>query len=109
MFTFKSPQHKVLHSLKITHGHLKSIINQVERGDNCLEIVHQLKAVQKAIHQVDLLVIHQYLMNNSEDKEVLRHFIDELVPAIRSVKSSSSSLNVRSSNIKYCRERRRLL
>ncbi len=109
MFTFKSPQHKVLHLLKITRGHLKSVINQVECGDDCLEITHQLKAVQEALHQIDLLIIHQYLMNNSEDKEVLRHFIDELVPALRSEKSTSSSLNVHRSNIKNCRERRRLL
>lgn len=109
MFTFKNPQHKILHSLKITRGHVESIINQVERGDDCLEIVHQLKAVQKALHQVDLLVIHQYLMDNSENEEVLKHFIDELVPAIRSEKSSSSSLNVRRSSIKNRCERRRLL
>lgn len=100
MFTLKSPQHKVLHSLKITRGHLKSIINQVERGDNCLEIVHQLKAVREALHQIDLLAIHQYLIDNAESKKVLEHFIVELVPTFRGTKNSSSSLNVRKSSIK---------
>lgn len=109
MFTFKNSQHKILHSLSITRGHVKSIINQVERGDDCLKIVHQLQAVQKALHQIDLLIIHQYLMDNSGDERALEHFIDELVPSLRKVKSSSSWLNVGGSNIKNCHEQRGLL
>lgn len=109
MFTFKNPQHIILHSLRIAGGHLESVINQIERDDTCLKKVHQLKAIQKALRQIDLLVIHQYLIANSNDESALRHFIDELVPALRSEKSSSSSLNVCRSNIKNRYERRRLL
>lgn len=98
MFHIKNSKHQVLHSLKIAKGHVQSIIKQVETDQGCFEVIHQLRAVEKALHKVDLLLIQNYLLSHTQDEKSLQSFIDSLLPSLRGRKSSSL-LNVPKSKI----------
>lgn len=100
MFHIKDSKHQILHSLKIARGHVHSIIGQVEEDQGCFEVIHQLRAVEKALHKVDLLLIQTYLLSQPQNEKSLQSFIDSLRPSLRRVKKSSSLLHVPKSNIK---------
>jgi CsoR family transcriptional regulator, copper-sensing transcriptional repressor len=51
----------ILHRLKITKGHLEKIIKMVEGDEYCIDVVHQLLAVQSAIKKVDEMVLENHL------------------------------------------------
>ncbi|MBN1778741.1 MAG: metal-sensitive transcriptional regulator [Candidatus Buchananbacteria bacterium] len=52
---------RALHRLKIIKGHLESIEKMVEQNKYCIDIVHQSRAVQKALQKLDLLIINDHL------------------------------------------------
>ncbi len=51
----------VLKRLKRAHGHLKSIITMLEEERGCLEIAHQLQAVEKAISNAKKTLVHDHI------------------------------------------------
>ena len=57
----KSTQRKILHRLKIARGHLNKVIQMVEEGEYCLDIVGQSRAVQNALREADLLTLQNHL------------------------------------------------
>lgn len=50
-----------LHRLKIIRGHLSKIVNMVESGQYCIDILHQSLAVQAALKGVDQLVLENHM------------------------------------------------
>lgn len=82
----QSVQRNVLHRLKIARGHLEKVIDMVEKGEYCLDIVHQSRALQAALRKADekLLENHlatcvvQSIRNGSADEVV-----DEMMEVIR--------------------------
>jgi DNA-binding FrmR family transcriptional regulator len=52
---------KTLHRLKIARGHLDKVINMVEKGAYCIDVVHQSIAVQSALKKVDELILENHL------------------------------------------------
>ncbi len=50
-------QRKIVNRLKRAHGQLAAVINAVEEGANCREVVQQISAVSKAIDRAGFLVI----------------------------------------------------
>ena len=52
---------KVIHRLKISKGHLEKIISMVEKGDYCIDIIHQSQAVQSALRKVDRVILDNHL------------------------------------------------
>ncbi len=61
MYRPKDTQERVLHRLKISAGHLKKVINMVENGQYCIDVIHQSQAVQRALEEVDSLVLEKHL------------------------------------------------
>jgi DNA-binding FrmR family transcriptional regulator len=57
----KDTKKRAIHRFKIAKGHIDSIINQIENDAYCLDIVHQSRAVQKALKNIDLLLIEDHL------------------------------------------------
>lgn len=57
----QSTQHKILHRLKIARGHLDCVINMVETGAYCIDVIHQCQAVQSALSQVDQVMLENHL------------------------------------------------
>lgn len=52
---------KPLHRLKIARGHLDKVIDMVEAGDYCIDILTQSQAIQSALRQVDTLILENHL------------------------------------------------
>lgn len=52
---------RALHRIKIIKGHLNSIEKMLEKNTYCVDVVHQSRAVQKALKNLDLLIIESHL------------------------------------------------
>lgn len=59
----------IVKRLKRADGHLRSVIEMLEAGRNCLDIAQQLHAVEKAITQAKKTLIQDHL----------DHCLDEVV------------------------------
>lgn len=57
----QDPKNKIIHRLKIARGHLEKIIKMVEGDEYCIDIVHQLLAVQSALKKTDEVVLENHL------------------------------------------------
>ncbi|MEI7579492.1 MAG: metal-sensing transcriptional repressor [bacterium] len=56
-----SVQERLLHRIRIVEGHLKSIEEMIERGEYCVHIIHQTNAVQKALKNINSLIMENHL------------------------------------------------
>lgn len=54
-------KNKIIHRLKIAKGHLEKVIKMVEGDEYCINIVHQLLAIQSALKNVDEIVLENHL------------------------------------------------
>lgn len=52
---------KVIHRLKIAKGHLEKVISMVEKGDYCIDVIHQSQAVQSALRKADRVILDNHL------------------------------------------------
>lgn len=52
---------KVLHRIKIIKGHITAIEKMIEDDRYCLDIVHQSQAVQKALKNLDAILITDHI------------------------------------------------
>lgn len=100
MFTLKTPKQNVVHRLKICKGHLRAVERELENEQDCLKVVHQLQAIQHAVQQVELLIIQDFLVKNSQSPELL-------LKALRQV--ASSSLHLSPSRIHQYQEKRSIV
>ena len=55
------PKTNILHRLKIAKGHLEKVIKMVEGDEYCINVVHQLLAVQSALKKIDEIVLENHL------------------------------------------------
>ena len=60
-FRPKNTQERVLHRLKITRGHLSKVIDMVEKGEYCIDVIHQSQAVQRALKETDSVLLEYHL------------------------------------------------
>lgn len=67
MFRPKNIQDRILHRLKISQGHLKKVLKMVEDGEYCIDVIHQSKAVQRALEETDSLVLENHLKTCAAD------------------------------------------
>lgn len=61
MFRPKDFQERVLHRFKITRGHLEKVIKMSESDAYCIDIIHQSQAIQKALKEIDNLILENHL------------------------------------------------
>lgn len=57
----KDIQERILHRLKIAQGHLKKVVKMMEDDAYCIDILHQSQAIQKALRQIDNLMLENHL------------------------------------------------
>ena len=57
----QSIERSILHRLAIARGHLNRVIQMVETGHYCIDIVHQSMAVQAALREVDHVVLKNHM------------------------------------------------
>lgn len=72
-------QRKIANRLRRAHGQLAAVINAVESGASCRDVVQQLSAVSKAVDRAGFLVISTTLREclNDPDAEAPTQ-VDEL-------------------------------
>lgn len=61
MYKPKDTQERILHRLKIAQGHLQKVLKMVEGGEYCIDVIHQSKAVQRALQEADALTLENHL------------------------------------------------
>ena len=57
----KDTEERILHRLKIARGHLNKVITMFESGQYCIDVLHQSKAVQRALKEIDDLMLEKHL------------------------------------------------
>ncbi len=63
----KNTRERILHRFKIAHGHLYKVINMVEEDAYCIDVLHQSQAIQKALKEVDHLMLENHLQKCAAD------------------------------------------
>lgn len=51
----------VINRLKSVRGHVNGIIGMVENDAGCVDVVTQIKAVQSALQQINLILLDRHL------------------------------------------------
>ena len=57
----KDTQERILHRLKIAKGQLENVMKMVEDDVYCIDILHQMQAVEKAITQTESVLLENHL------------------------------------------------
>lgn len=57
----KNTDERVLHRLKIARGHLEKVISMVEKDTYCIDIMHQMQAVEKGLNETGNLILENHL------------------------------------------------
>ncbi len=79
MVTIKDHKQRVSHRLKIVRGHIEKIIHMVEADEYCIDVLHQSLAVQKALKNIDMVIMEDHLrtcaieqIKNGHEEKVMR-------------------------------------
>lgn len=84
MFKPKSESERQLHRLKIARGHLNKVIQMVESGDYCIDVLHQSQAVQHALKETDNIILENHLKTCTADA-IKENRIDSAIREIMEV------------------------
>ncbi|MFS8159806.1 MAG: metal-sensitive transcriptional regulator, partial [Candidatus Roizmanbacteria bacterium] len=57
----KDTHERIVHRLKIAKGHLQKIITMMERDEYCIDIMHQIVAVQSGLKKAGNLLLENHL------------------------------------------------
>lgn len=61
MHTTTDVHQRVIHRIRIAKGHVKKVLEMVEDGKYCIDVINQSKAVQNALKEVDFLLLENHL------------------------------------------------
>lgn len=61
MYKPKDTNERILHRLKIARGHLEKVIKMKESDAYCIDILHQLQAVQEGLKSTGNLILEDHL------------------------------------------------
>ncbi len=82
MVKIKSNKDRIVHRLKIVSGHLQKVIQMVESDKYCIEVLHHSLAVQKAMKQIDMLMMEEHLetcavdqVKNGQEKKMVKELV----------------------------------
>lgn len=57
----KDTQERITHRLKIARGHLDKVITMIEEDKYCIDIMHQLQAVESGLKETGNLLLENHL------------------------------------------------
>lgn len=63
----KNTQEKILHRLKISKGHIEKIIKMIEDDVYCIDILHQMNAVENGIQKTSDVILESHLKTCAAD------------------------------------------
>lgn len=64
----KDTTERIQHRLKIARGHLDKVIQMIDQGEYCIDIIHQSQAVQRALEEADWLTLENHLKSCAADQ-----------------------------------------
>jgi len=85
-------QKDTLHRLKNIEGHVHGIIKMVERGDYCIDVIHQIQAVQSALKKVSYAILEHHLHTcmiavlRGEDLDERERVLNEIMDVFEATK-----------------------
>lgn len=57
----KDTQERILHRLKISRGHLDKVIKMVDRDEYCIDVLHQMNAVESGLKETGNVLLENHL------------------------------------------------
>lgn len=57
----KNTHERITHRLKIARGHLNKVIKMMEEDAYCIDIMHQLQAVESGLYETGNLLLENHL------------------------------------------------
>lgn len=57
----KDTQERIVHRLKIARGHLDKVIAMIEEDNYCIDVLHQIQAVESGLSQTGNLLLENHL------------------------------------------------
>lgn len=57
----KDTQERITHRLKITRGHLDKVIKMAQEGTYCIDVLHQMNAVESALKETGNILLENHL------------------------------------------------
>lgn len=81
----KDVQRRIIHRLKIARGHLDKVIKMAEGQEYCIDVIHQSQAVQRALKEVDNLILDNHLKTCviSQIKEGKEEAVEEIMTVFK--------------------------
>lgn len=61
MYRPKDTQERILHRLKISRGHLDKVISMVVDQDYCIDVMHQMQAVESSLKETGNVMLENHL------------------------------------------------
>lgn len=84
MFSPKDTQERILHRLKIARGHLEKVIKMTEEHAYCIDILHQLNAIETGLKETGNVVLENHLNTCAADA-IQRGQKDEAIKEVMEV------------------------
>ena len=79
----KDTEERILHRLKIARGHLEKVITMVESDGYCIDVLHQMQAVEKGLSETGNLLLENHLekcvadsMRNGQTKKAISEVME---------------------------------
>lgn len=63
----KDTEERIIHRLKIAQGHLEKVSSMAKTHAYCIDVLHQSQAVQRALKEVDNLILENHLETCASD------------------------------------------
>lgn len=57
----KDTQERIVHRLKIARGHLDKVIKMIEADTYCIDVLHQMQAVESGLKETGNVVLENHL------------------------------------------------
>ncbi|MFA5770041.1 MAG: metal-sensitive transcriptional regulator [Patescibacteria group bacterium] len=73
---------KVLQRMKIARGHLDKVIDMVEKGEYCLDVIQQSQAVQSALSKADEVILENHLRTCVKESMMTGKDVDKKVDEV---------------------------
>lgn len=79
----KDTQERIIHRLKIAKGHLEKVITMIEEDRYCIDVLHQMQAVESGLKETGSVVLENHLktcvadaMNKGKKEEAIREIME---------------------------------
>jgi CsoR family transcriptional regulator, copper-sensing transcriptional repressor len=85
----KDTQERIIHRLKIARGHLDKVIKMIEDDSYCIDVLHQMNAVESGLKTTGNVLLENHL-NSCVADAISKGKKDEAIAEIMQVFKKSS-------------------